>query len=269
MCGAMAVPLSAVFASLSLSARDDLASYNWSIHASPNLADDPPPDSVVLNFLHSVVDGLDGADEDLCSFRFVDLKRNGVLSLVLGADVSGRGLCRQFYIVDKDRHGFQIYGLDGEWGQGSDVASSLKDLNNDGKLEILYEDELGSRATSCVPSWTVIYAWTGAGYTNVSARYKEFYRKRLAELKAKLSAHPPPGSAEYGMAECLPVEAARIKKFLGIFSNGDIDRVSQLAKSKDPAKRELAAYELAGIGTPEAQKYLKTLAKDPDDGVSY
>ncbi len=265
---ALTIPASAESADPLPPAAKDLASYDWTTHAKRNLADHPPPDDVVSQFLNSMVSE-PGIPMALCSFRFADLKHNGVLSLVLGADVSGRGLCRQFYVVDKGPHGFQTFGLDGEWGQGSDVANEIEDAGNDGHLELLYQDQLSSRVTGCVPSWTVLYGWTGRGYTDVSARYKNFYRKRLIEIQIKLAAKPQEGTDEAQEQNCLIVEAARIRQFLGIYSNAGVDKLARLSRSGDPADRESAAYQLAAIATPEARELLKTLSNDPDAAVAY
>jgi hypothetical protein len=249
-------------------APQNLASYDWSVSASPNLAAKPPRKEVVQSFLRSSVETYDDVEGQICSFRFADLQHNGNLSLVAGTDSSGRGLCNEVYIADKTRTGCEFYSMDGVAGEGSDVSKYVTDIGGDGHLEYLYEQELVS-ANHCVASWTVIYAWTGNGYKNVSDQFKEFYRHRLRSLDEKISAaSATDASDEESDQVCLQAEAERIKKFLNVAPSQGLESAIKLASSKSPAERETSAYLLAGIGTPEARKYLESLQKDPDAAVA-
>lgn len=114
--------------------------------------------------------------------------------------------------------------------------------------------------------------WSGSGYTNVSDRFKDFYRQELDLLNKKISAHQTdrgPEGDNQGDKECLQAEAAKIQRFLGISSEAATAQAIRLANSKDSAERSFAVNILNEIGTPTARKYLGLLAKDSDSNVAY
>jgi hypothetical protein len=263
-----------------------LASYDWSVKSSPNLAIKPPSMKILVNFLNSVLEsaageldpdiGMGESDEEhagyVCSFRFADLRGNGSLSLVVGLGVPNRPSCRDLYVIDKTASGFEVYATGGSIGDGGDVSSSIKDLKHDSHLEYVYYDSLATRSTKCTSAWPVIYAWRGDGYKNVSDEFKDFYRQKIDSLNqiiAKLQDERGPEGYDLDDKQCLEEQLARIKKFLAIAPNEGLDEAAKLAKSSDPAEREHAAYLLGGIGSPEAQKCLEALSKDSDAAVAY
>lgn len=137
-------------------------------------------------------------------------------------------------------------------------------------FELVIDDDLGFASNRCAPTWSLVYAWTGDGYKNVSDQFRDFYLDRLSSLE-KLILNLPESGDSYIQKdkECLQAEAAKIKKFLQISPNAGLDAAERSANSKDPAQRETAAYLLGSMGTAEAQKYLEKLAKDPEAAVAY
>jgi hypothetical protein len=265
-------PLSALAAGSTSAAHSGLASYDWSVKASPNLESYPPPQTIVESFFSSVQtsvwgDSDLGSGESVCSFRFVDLRHDGVLSLVAGIGVTERS-CSNIYIVDKTASSLEIYLSGGANDAGRDVSARIADLRHDGSLEFLIEDELGSITGQCSARWIAIYAWTGSNYTNVSDRFRDFYQQRLDSLNKKTSALQPfkykGASYEPPEKECLEDEAAKIQRFLGISSEAGLGQAICLANDKDWAKRNFAAEMLGEIGTPKARRYLETMVKDSD-----
>src|ERR1700733_5361032 len=91
-----------------------LSSYNWAVIASPNLATHPPPVDAIRKFMEQLeYHGRSNSETQVCSFRFVDLRHSGNLSLVVSLD-DGRGTCGGLHIVDRTAAGFQLhYGLPG------------------------------------------------------------------------------------------------------------------------------------------------------------
>lgn len=278
----MATPSRARTAIPANALRSSLASHDWSVGASPNLASAPPSMKVLVKFLNALETAV-GEDADIgnsdsddehagyvCSFRFVDLRHNGSLSLVAGIGVPERPSCRDVFIIDKTTSGFELYTGGGSIGDGGDVSASLKDLKHDGRMEFVLDGSLDEQFPHCTARWPVIYAWAGDGYKNVSDQFKDFYRHRLDSIDKRISASPiTESSDDQSDKKCLQAEADRIKKFLNIAPNEGLDTAAQLAQSSDPATREHAAYLLGGIGTPQARKYLETLAKDPDSAVAF
>jgi hypothetical protein len=260
----------------------NVAFADWSAKASPNLAEKPPPQSDIENFLNALQISLGGEAEYekngngngvICSFGFADLRGNGYLSLVVGTGVSDRPYCRDVNIIDEASAGFELYFLEGDPDFGRDVTSKLKDLNHDGKDEFLLTNTFGEIKGQCVAHWTAIFAWTGSNYTNVSNdNFIEFYRGQLASLDKRIAAlHPIQvyggGFVEPEDKDCLIAEAAKVRRHLGISPDAGFDQAVHLAGSEDAAKRRFAAELFGDIGTAQARKYLETLDKDPEPGV--
>jgi hypothetical protein len=256
-----------------------LALYDWSVKATPNLATNPPSIKIVEGFLNALqlslggeADFGDNGNEYVCSFTFADLRSNGYLSLIAGIGITGRGMCRGVYIIDKTASSFETYLSEGDPEAGNDVSDKIKDLHRDGKQEFLLSNQFGEIKDQCRGNWTAIFAWTGGGYTNVSDSFKNFYRQQLDSLNQKISAlHPIPlyggGVSEPRDKECLLAEAAKLQRYLGISPEAGLDQAIQLANSEDPAKRHFAVEILGAIGTPGARNYLEILARDSDSGV--
>ena len=254
-----------------------LASYDWSVKASPTLASKPPPLNIIESFLSAVQvavwheSGLEN-NEYVCSFTFSELHHSGYFSLVAGVGVVDSGTCMNVYIIDKTASGFEIY-LSGGDDAGNDVAANIKDLRHNGDSEILIDNILGSLQSRCDANWTAIYAWTGSNYTNVSDEFDDFYRQQLDSLNKKIAAlHSIPvyggGFVEPDDEECLLAEAAKIQRFLGVSPEAGLDQAIRLAASKNWTDRLFAASILSEIDTPKAREYLKVLAKDSDGSVA-
>jgi hypothetical protein len=252
--------------------RSELAASNWSVNASPNLAHNPPSKRVVEAFVGSIEiavwgESYIGEGEEICSFRFADLRHSGFVSLVYGKGVTDRPSCRDVYIIDRTASGFEMYWGGGDIGAGGDVSGGIMDLRHDGNLELLLGDSLGSIPHRCIANWTVVYAWTGANYTNVSDRFRDFYRERLDDINRIIPAlQPVRGANGYARSdkECLEAEAAMIQRFLGISSDAGMDQALRLATSTDPGELEFAAELLFWIGSPKAREYLAKLASHDD-----
>jgi hypothetical protein len=78
---------------------------------------------------------------------------------------------------------------------------------------------------------------------------------------------PRPQRDSYEL-DCTKVEAAKIKRFLGISSNAGMSDAIRFAESENPSGREYASDLLYDIGTAEAMRYLETLSRDPDQKVA-
>lgn len=85
-----------------------LSSFNWSLNAKPNLAENPSSESVILAAQASI----DGDERKLCWFRFVDFRHSGNLTLVMSrAGDGGHGSCGTEMILDMTANGFELYQL--------------------------------------------------------------------------------------------------------------------------------------------------------------
>lgn len=259
-------------------AHSKLGSYDWSVDASPNLANKPPSRKIVEDFIDSLqpADSGDVALEKeagvyVCSFRFADLRHDGSLSLVFGIGIKDRPSCRAVGIVDKTKLGFESYGSGGAIGAGGDVSDDIEDLNHDGHLEFLLQYGLATFPQRCAANWTAIYAWTGANYTNVSDQFKDFYRHRLDQLNKIIPAlQPTRGANGYELSdkECLGAETSAIEIFLGVSPDAGLDQAIRLTNSDDRLARQFGTILLIQIGGPNARTQLQKLVHDSDYGVA-
>ena len=248
--------------------------YDWSTKTSPNLAERRLSGKDIATFVTGLRNALDDSEDsaasEICSFDFADLRHNGTFSLIIGFGVPGRPSCNAVSIVDRTASGFESFWSGGANGSASDLRSSIQDLRHDGNLELLLDSGLAAFPQRCAANWTTIFAWTGANYTNVSDRFKSFYKQRLDALNKAIPAlGPDAGPDGYSLRdkECLEAEASAIQRFLGVSRDAGTEQAIRLAASADPLAREFGAQLLSEIGTPESRKYLEKLATDSNVGV--
>jgi hypothetical protein len=257
-----------------------LASADWSVKASPNLASNPPSMKTLVSFLNAVLESAGQDDPDIgesdsdsehaeyvCSFAFKDLRRDGSFSLIVGLGVPQRPSCRDITIIDKTPKGFETYGITGAIGAGSAVSDSIKDLNKDGRLEFILDDPIGELTNKCQATRPVVYAWTGNGYAKVSKDFRNFYQHELDSIDKKIAAYG--ADDPEGDKLCLQAEAAIVGESVGTSPDAGFKEAMALVSSNETARRYFGIDLLGHLGTPEAQQQLETLTKDKNTGIAY
>jgi hypothetical protein len=186
--------------------QEDLRQLNWSVDAPHNLADHPPSSDQVWKLMNDV--WIETSGSKLCSFRFVDLRRLGEMSLVavIGGNNTGPD-CTEVAVIDKASTQFELYVL-GTAGN-SDVAHIIKNLNGDGHLELVVDDPLFYEGTkypgTCMVLWPRVYAWTGRGYTEVSSQYPQYYEGELRSINEKIAAIKSAEAATLAVSSGAPI----------------------------------------------------------------
>ena len=288
------------FAQTTATPRPDLVSADWSVSQAHVL--NAEPKDAVWKFMLNMAGTADLPNEDnpgkVCEFHFADLRHSGELSLVVIYDGGGTADCNDVEIFDKSPAGIEKYDFEATQDFSFD---SIKDLNGDGHGELVVGGGLaGGGIDHCTARWPVVYAWNGTGYSDVSTKFKGFYRQRLADLKREIAppaSTPAPeraekwekqgnGGVDYyvrsggspqavttpapeaGDIDCERAEAAKIERFLGISRDAGMSDAIKWANSADPHDREFGAVILSDIGTPEAIEDLQTLSNDPDLNVA-
>ena len=167
------------------SPQTDLASADWAVNAPHSLAKDPPSSEAIWNLMNHLWgnDRVGVVLGKLCSFRFVDLRNTGELSLVTVYDWGGTSDCDQLSIYDKGPTDIEEHYYSGGLAS-TDIKSVVKDIKDDGHFELVAP--LGA-ASYCDEDWPSVYAWTGKAYTNVSSQYPTYYRTLLASLKKEIA----------------------------------------------------------------------------------
>ncbi len=166
-----------------------LASYDWGVKASPNLATKAPPEAAVRKFMEQLAfNGQSGWETQVCSFRFVDLRRAENLSLLVTLWDGGHGGCGWLSVVDRTSSGFQVHEGQGNLYGIDDVNEVVRDINSDGKLELIFDNAFTDYegANHWFATWPVIYGWDGKNYANLSAlpRFRPFYEQQMKALRA-------------------------------------------------------------------------------------
>jgi hypothetical protein len=235
----------------------DLRSADWSLKQAKSL--NAEPKDTVWKFVNEMWGNSDLVPGfgKLCDFHFADLRHSGQLALVVPSDAGGLAECNNVNIFDQTRAGIKDYDFDK--GPGS-YFDSIEDINGDGHRELIINEvfAVGSQSGHCTALWPVIYAWTGTGYSDVSSRYKNYYRKQLDPSQAPSALEPD---------DCDKAITAKIQRFLGSHNAG-LDDAVKWAKSNDPDQREFAMSVLQDIGTKKAIEYLRLMSDDPDRNIA-
>ncbi len=166
--------------------QTDLAKRDWSVKAADSLVSHLPSKESVAALLGELIasDPSSFISDEIDSFRFVDLHRSGTLSLVVEQGASRCGGA-EIDIIDKTPSGLQIYRTEEGRPQTDEL---IEDINKDGNFELVVDvTYVFHDCASYDAVFPVIYAWTGAGYGNVSNRFGEFYQRRLETLRSKLA----------------------------------------------------------------------------------
>jgi hypothetical protein len=194
-----------------------LASADWSVNGAHNLASNPPSLEAVKDFQNRF-QGLSEEEasefgDEVCEFRFADLRGSGNLSLITTVNPGGRQWpeCNLLYIFDRTPKGFELYLANRAYGH--DLANSVPDINHDGRHELVLWGELAPVATGpfnrdglgCDAEWPLVFAWTGSGYSEASDQYKDYYRNYLKSLETQLAGYSP----ESGLAAAQTANPAR------------------------------------------------------------
>jgi hypothetical protein len=242
-----------------------LASMDWSVQAPHSLVKEPSSRQAVEELLQ--LGDTYRSNPSLCSFTFADLRQTGTLSLVVGYDSSGRGFCNDIDIVDRTTSGLESGSLPpAAIGPGEDVSKLIKDVNGDGRLEIVINMAVGGYqgSTHCGLEWPVVFAWTGTGYADVSSQFKGFYRQALQTLTGQHAA----------ASASIPGSHPQMETFQSQSADGDgINVRARVIRPKPASAYESACLRESGGASgvdcqkAEAAKIERFLGISPDAGM--
>lgn len=154
--------------------------------------------------------GLTDRSEILCDYSFTRPANGEPYRLIVSIDASGRDFCNSITVYTQKNHRFEKQDFDAY--EVNDLGAALIDLDHDGVQEMalptLIYDPAKSEAEQC-GAWTTVYQWSHGRFEDASARFPDFYRQRLAQLKTEHAAAPE-------HPECYMKEKERILKFLSL-----------------------------------------------------
>ena len=240
--------------------RDDLRKADWSVSAPHNLAENPPANDAVWKFIGLLPGRITFGK--LCEFHFVDLRRNGTLSLVANDDGGGTVDCNIVEVFDKSGGSIEEYELPG--------YPEIEDINGDGHFELVVDDTVASEGSNdrdgmyshceacraCSEIWPRVYAWTGMGYSEVSSQYPKYYERELGSLKKQIAAINAAEAAAKLPTSAVPTPVQSAPRVFthGSFSMSQEQRtgMNQQGQTLSPSVAVLRATEAVASPAPEA-----------------
>jgi len=194
---------------------------------------------------------------DVGEFTWADLAGDGHYELVTTLDVNGRAFFNALMIYSRDSSGKvnsrEIRG----WLIG-DLNGVVRDLDGDGKQELVIPTELSSRGwspTAATPTWSAVYRLKDGKYVEASRDFPDFYDKEvLPKLQDQIAEREKQAALQVG-------ERESGEAFLEQHAWGGAYK--QLA-----AEQSAAVYNYEGLAVRQMTraKILRTLGRDPRAG---
>jgi hypothetical protein len=112
----------------------------------------------------------------LGNFRLADLNNDGQLELVVSMDFSGRGFYNMLGILTCKRKQMAFTYIDA-WNI-NDLDQVIKDLDHDGRKELLVNRMPHYRGADTIPGFPDIYQYDGSTLIQVDRQFKDYYLKQ-------------------------------------------------------------------------------------------
>jgi hypothetical protein len=221
---------------------------------------DKPEVAAFLNKIHGLEDSPDALKpNEIQEFEWVDLVDDGACELVMTLSFGPN--CAALEIDWQDHSqvlpgGANLETRDVSMGGKEKIfKSSIRDLNGDGKKEIImysYLDPAGDRAGGGVtPVWPQVYRLEGEKYVPASKNFPEFYEDEvLPKLDREIGATPYPGDT---VVAALEMQRDKIQRVLGLDPQAGLGEARQWATSGNPEMIEDARDVFLNIQGHEAE----------------
>jgi hypothetical protein len=219
----------------------------------------------VVRYLADLSDNQD-IDLTVGDFRKVDLNGDGRPELVATVDYSGREFYNTLMVVWQEPKGPRVQTI-AVWNMKS-LEGAFKDLDGDGKLEILAQElltpYLGVRPYAV---WTSVRSLVGKEYIERSSHFRPFYENAVLPALQKDLEHFRQAD-EKQRAEVTEVALFKVLRSIGSDTRAGLQRAVSWAGEADPLSRIYAVAVLSDIDDRTAVETLSQLAEDPDREVS-
>src|SRR6266481_5756990 len=147
----------------------------------------------VAGFLTGVIGNFSGHGDcscvkpkDIDEYTWADLQGDGKFELVASMDVNGRAFFDALLIFSRDASGRMTY----QEVRGSGIhnlRTVIRDLNGDGKNELVIPTELVSHSSAEAAIWPAVYRLEKGKYMEASGDFPSFYKDEvLPKLKDKI-----------------------------------------------------------------------------------
>ena len=200
---------------------------------------------------------------DIGEFTWADLQGDGKVELVATMDVNGRAFFNALFILWKDSSGkVRAQELDG-W-MIRDLHKVIRDLNGDGKDELIIPTVLVQYSTAGTFTWPVVYRLENRKYVEASRDFPGFYddqvlpslEKQIGDYQSKQE----PGNQE--MAAALIFERDKILRMLGRNPTAGLQQAYHWMNTDDPYLLQNAAATFKEIGGHQAELRAAAEARD-------
>ncbi len=191
----------------------------------------------IVRFI-SEVPGIDAnvATNHIFYFAFADLVGDGKYELIVTN--SPGPCCTNLTIYWQDAPGRVRFE---SFAGGGDLKKTIRDLNGDGKVELILYSYLGSdgyRGAQPTPMWPKVFRRRNGKYVEASRDFPDFYSDEvLPQLDKEISKAQrlwPPGSPGEAGVAVLEMERDKILRMLGSNPTAGLEQARQWASSSDP-----------------------------------
>jgi len=193
-------------------------------------------------------------------FGWYDLAGDHRYELLATEDLSGRGFFDYLAIYQQDSAGKPVVQqwIEGD-GIGTDISKAVKDLNGDGKHELIIPKLLISYSTAETFTWPAIYRLANGKYVEASRDFPAFYdkevlpglEKQIGEAQTKTAA----GLQPQEIMAVLTIERDKILRTLGRDPTAGLQQAYQWMNSDDPRLLQAAGATFQDIGGHEQEKH--------------
>lgn len=207
----------------------------------------------IANILNAVPgNAKDLTPDRIDQFRFADLEGNGKYELLL----TESGPCSSYVMIFQQIGGGHVYPQ-GFFG-GANLKTAIRDLNGDGKDELVIYRPLVLHSCIDVTTWPAVYRLHKGKYVEASRDFPNYYddevlpelARRIGETRAKVAAGKR--NSEYTLAGLI-MERDQILRVLGRNATAGLNHADQWLNSDDPYLLQDAVVTFKEIGGHEAE----------------
>ncbi|MGA2261201.1 MAG: VCBS repeat-containing protein, partial [Acidobacteriota bacterium] len=112
-------------------------------------------------------------------FRFIDLNQDGILELVLEVEEIATSAPRRLVVIFRDEGTFKDQGIDGLHPYGGSLKEAVKDLDGDGRYEIITLETLCEERSGTLAQieYPMVFALSGNRYVRADERYPKVFEE--------------------------------------------------------------------------------------------
>ena len=238
-----------------LSFANEISSISWTASNLDTLSHSD------ISSVEAFVNQLRGDDPlhaEVGAFGWYDLSRDGHYDLVVTEDLSGRAFFDYLAIYGRSNAG-EVKLI--QWIEGDQIPSDLgkvvRDLNGDGKDEIIIPTTLASYTTASTITWPAVYRLANGKYVEASRDFPDYYDSQVLPLiERKISKarnRNASGWQDEPHAAAALMVKAKLLRVLGRDPNAGLQDADVWMKSDNPELLQYAIATFSAIGGHDSE----------------